>query len=153
MPHNVFHHHDGVVHQDPDGEDQREQGDPVEGESVEIKDQQRQRESGGNGDGHHQGFPPPQHQQDQDRHAHHRDAHVEEQLVGFLRRGLAVVAGNGHLDIIRRESRALHRIDFFQDRLRQGNGVGAGALGNGDGDGVFLVADLSRGRRAAPKNT
>ncbi|GIX31689.1 MAG: hypothetical protein KatS3mg124_2161 [Porticoccaceae bacterium] len=33
VAHDVFHHDDGVVHQDADAEDQREQGDPVQRES------------------------------------------------------------------------------------------------------------------------
>ena len=40
MPHDVLHHHDGVVHQDADGEDQRKQRDPVECVAVEIEDGQ-----------------------------------------------------------------------------------------------------------------
>ena len=42
-------------------------------------------------------FAPAERQQDEQRHADHRDAHVQQQFVGLLRRGLAVVAGDGHL--------------------------------------------------------
>jgi hypothetical protein len=40
----VFDHHDGVIDEDADREDQGEEGDAVEGEAVEVEDQQRQRE-------------------------------------------------------------------------------------------------------------
>ena len=36
----VLHHHNGVVYQNADGEDQSKQGDPVERVSIEIKDGQ-----------------------------------------------------------------------------------------------------------------
>ncbi|MGJ3244259.1 MAG: ArsR/SmtB family transcription factor [Opitutales bacterium] len=42
----VFHHHDGVVHQDPDREDQREEGDPVQRVSVQVEDQEGERSVG-----------------------------------------------------------------------------------------------------------
>ena len=35
----VFHHDDGVVHQDADGEDQGEERDPVERVAVQVKHQ------------------------------------------------------------------------------------------------------------------
>ena len=51
MPDDVFHHHDGVIHQDADGEDQREERDAVQREAVEVEDQQRERQRGRDGDG------------------------------------------------------------------------------------------------------
>ena len=50
MPDDVFHHHDGVIHQDADAEDQREERDAVEGETIEIENQQGERQRGRNGD-------------------------------------------------------------------------------------------------------
>ena len=50
MPHDVLDDDDGVIHQNADGEDEREERDPIERETVEVKDQQRQRERGGDGD-------------------------------------------------------------------------------------------------------
>jgi hypothetical protein len=35
----VLHHHDGVVHQDADGEDEREQRDPVQGVAEQVGDE------------------------------------------------------------------------------------------------------------------
>ena len=37
MPHDVFHHHDRVIHQNADGEDQGEKRDAIEGVAVEDK--------------------------------------------------------------------------------------------------------------------
>ena len=42
VPLDVLHHHDGVVHQDADGEDQRKQRDPVQRVAVEVKNGQRE---------------------------------------------------------------------------------------------------------------
>ena len=44
MADDILHHDDGVVHEDADRKDQREERDAVEGVAVEIEDQQRQAE-------------------------------------------------------------------------------------------------------------
>ena len=59
----VLDHHDGVVHQDADGEDQREERDAVEREAVEVEHQQRQRERRGNGDADDARFAPAEREQ------------------------------------------------------------------------------------------
>jgi hypothetical protein len=114
MADDVFDHDNGVVHQDADGEDQREERDAVEREAVEVKHQQRQRERRGNRQHHDERFAPAQHEQDQKRHAHHREQHVPEQFVGFVLRRQTVVAGDGDLDIGRNDV-ALERVNFLQD--------------------------------------
>ncbi len=65
----------------------------------EVKHEEREREGGGDGDGDHEGLAPAEREQDQQRHAQHREPHVEEQFVGFLGRRLAVVARDAHGDI------------------------------------------------------
>ena len=87
MADDVFHHDDRVVHEDADGEDQREERDAVQREAVEIKHQQRQCERRGNRQQHDERLAPAERQQDQERHAHDRKQHVPEQLVGFFLRG------------------------------------------------------------------
>ena len=77
MPDHVFHDHDGVVHQDADGEDEGEQGDPVQGVAVEVEDGQRQGQGHGDGQGHDAGFPVTQGEPDEHRHGKNGDQHVE----------------------------------------------------------------------------
>ena len=78
MADDVFHHDNRVVHQDADGEDQREKRDPVERVAVEVKDQQGQCERRRDGEQNDQGFPPAQKHQDQQGHPKDGDAHVQE---------------------------------------------------------------------------
>ena len=141
MADDVLDHHNGVVHQDADGEDQREERDAVQRVAVEVKHQQRQRERGGNGDGDDERFAPAQRQQDQQRHAEHGDAHVPEQFVGFLLRRQAVIPRDGHLHVGGNDA-AFERVNFPQDFVGDRDGVGARPLGDGQGDGGLLQRTL-----------
>jgi hypothetical protein len=88
----VLDHDDRVVDQDADREDQREQRDAVERVAHRVVDEQRERERDRHGDQHHQRLAPAQ---EEARSAASRtggDQQVEDQLVGLLRRRLAVVA-------------------------------------------------------------
>ena len=53
VPGDVLHHHNGVVHQDADGEDQREEGDAVERVAIDEVDEQGQRQGDRHGSQHH----------------------------------------------------------------------------------------------------
>jgi len=98
VPVNVLHHHDGVVHQDADGEDQGEQGNPVQGEAPGPGGKQ----GGGQGEGHSyahdQGLAPPQGEEHQQHHESGRKNQLTDQLLGFLRGGFPVIAGHRDLD-------------------------------------------------------
>jgi len=48
---------------------------------------------------HDQRFAETQRDCDQDAYRHHRDQHVEEQLVRFLSGGFAVIASDIHLHV------------------------------------------------------
>ena len=65
MPHHIFHHHDGVIDEDADGKNQREQRDAVQRVAVKIEHEQRQRQSRRNGNGHDDRFAPSQHEHDE----------------------------------------------------------------------------------------
>ena len=138
MADDVLDHHDGVIHQDADGEDQREERDAVEREAVEVEDQQRERERGRDGERDDGRFAPAEREQDEQRHADDGDAHVQEQFVGFLRGGLAVVARDGDCDVGGNE-RAFERLDLAQHLVRDGDGVRARPLGDAERDGGFFV--------------
>ena len=113
MADDILHHDDRIIDENADGKDQREERDAIEGETVEIKDQQRERERRRNGNGDDRRFAPAERKQNQHRDAEDGDAHVEKQFVGFFRRGFAVVARDRDFDIVRND-RALERFDFSQ---------------------------------------
>jgi hypothetical protein len=144
MADDVLHHHDRIVHQDADGEDEREERDPVEGVAEEMEDHQGQRERGGDGDRHHRRLAPAEHEQDQERDRHHGDGHVEQELVRLLRRGRPVVPGHGDLDV-GGNGRSLHPVGLGQDRLGHGDGVAPRALGDGECDRRLLGAEILAG--------
>ena len=152
MADDVFDHHDRVVDEDADGEDQREERDAVEREAEQVENEQRERERGRDGDGDDARLAPAEREPDEQRNADDGDAHVQQQLVRFLRRGLAVVARDGDFDIAR-DDRALECFDFAQHLPGHGDRVRAGSLRDAEGDGRLFVGQ--RGPRAAPwpKNT
>ena len=101
MADDIFDDHDGIIHQDPDGEDQGKEGDAVQRIAVEIEQGQGKGQGDRNGDAHDPRFPEPEGQPDQDGDGDDGDHHVKEQFIRFFFGRLSVVAGNGHLDIAR----------------------------------------------------
>ena len=112
MANDIFHHDDGIIDEDADREDQREQRDPVERVAVEVENQQCQRERAGNRDPDDDRLPPAEREQDQHRNTDDSDQHVKEKLVRFFRCRLRVVTGDGRRHIQRDES-AFQRVHFF----------------------------------------
>jgi len=147
MTDDVFNVHDRVVHQDPDGKDQREKRDAVQGESEKIKSRERQRQRHRDRDRHHAGLAPPERPCDQKAHAEHRDGHMEKQLVGFFFRGFSVIARHGHFNVLRK--RSLRKLfDRMQDHFRQMRRVGPFSFGNGQRHGLERPFFFAAGRRA-----
>ena len=103
MADHILHHHNGVVHQDTDGKNQRKKRDSVQRVSIQIKHRQGQGQGHRNGQGHNARFPASQGKPDENGHRHHRDHHMVEQFVGFFLGGFAVMAGDGHMDIVRND--------------------------------------------------
>ncbi len=148
----VLHHHDGIVNEDADGEDQGKEGDPVQGIADQVEDQHRQGKGHRDGDGGHRTGPPPHEEGDQDRYRDGRQEHVEEKLVVLLAGGFAVVAGDRYLDV-RGDHLPLQEFHLLQQVFRNPGGIRPLALGNGDGDSrVFPCRitgePLCRGGRA-----
>ena len=74
---------------------------------------------------------------------------MQQQLVGFLGRGLAVIPGHADAQIGRNEL-TFERFDLTQHGMTDIDGVGPGALGDGQGDGRLLAAAVAKegiGRR------
>ena len=64
MSHDVLHHHNGVIHQNADGENEGEESDAVKGVAVEIeRPAALERQRGWDRDGHDAGLAPAQRQQ------------------------------------------------------------------------------------------
>ncbi len=95
----VLHHDDRIVHEDADGEDQREERDAVQRVAVEVEHEQRQRQRDRNRDEHDRRLAPAEHEPDERRHREHGEQHVPQQLVALLGGGLAVVAGDGEMHV------------------------------------------------------
>jgi len=140
----VLHHHNGVVHQDADGEDQAEERDPVEGVAPQVADEQGQGQGHGHRDAHHHGAAPAHGDEDQGDHAEGGDEQVLDELVALVPGGLAVVAGDLHLQVPGDQA-APQGLHLGLHRLRQRRGVGAHALGEGHGDGGFKGGNRSGG--------
>ena len=81
VPDNIFDDDDGVIDENPDGEDQGKQSDPVECVAVQKEDDQGQSQSHRNGYRHDAGFPEAENQPDQNRDRNDGDHHVEQQFV------------------------------------------------------------------------
>ena len=130
----VLHHHYGVVYEDADGEDEREQRDAVEGVAVEIIHQHGQRQRDRDGHQHHGRLAQAQGQGDEQGDRQGGQQHVVDQLVGFGLGRLAVVAGDGDVYAVG-DLAAFHGVHLGQDLAGDFGGVGAAALGHGQGDG------------------
>ena len=90
----VLDHHDGVVDQDADGEDQREERDPVQRVAHQPGGEERQQDRHRDDDRDHEGLAAADGEGDQGDDRDRGEAEVVEELVGLLVGGLAVVAGD-----------------------------------------------------------
>ncbi len=134
VPDDVLDDDDGVVHQDADREDQREERDPVEGVAEEHEDEERQGERDGDGQQHHARLAPAEGEGHQERDGQRGQRHVLEKLVGFLRGRLAVVPSHRRPHVGRHDPRR-ERIEFAVDRVDDGDRVGPTALAHRESDG------------------
>ncbi len=96
VAHHVLDHHDGVVHQNADRKDQREERDAVDGVAEKIKHRHGKRQRDRNGQQHHARLAPSQKERDQNGDRKRGQQQVLEQFVGFGLGGFAVVARGGH---------------------------------------------------------
>ncbi|MNF49785.1 hypothetical protein D3C84_310680 [compost metagenome] len=94
----VLHHHDGVIHQNADGEDQRKQRHPVEGKTPGPAGKQGQCQGDDDGHPHHQRLAPAHAHQHQQHHRRGGKDQLADEGVGFGLGGDAVVTGHRHLD-------------------------------------------------------
>ena len=142
---------DGIVDEDADGEDQRKQGDAVDGETHCPGGEQGKHEGDDDGGADHHGFAPAEREQHQQDHRQRREHELLDQLVGLVAGSLAIVARGRKLYIGRNHDTAQR----LQARGHGGGdvgGVAAGLLGNGQGHGGCIAAGRPglAGGRAVP---
>ncbi len=94
VPRDVFDDHNGVIHQNADGKDQREQGHPVQREAPGPTGEQggRQRQDDSSPDDGR--FAPAQRQPDQSDNGARGKYQFVNQLAGFVVGGLPIVTRN-----------------------------------------------------------
>ena len=122
VPVDVLHHHDGVVHQDTDRENQGEQRHTVEREAPSPTRKQGGGERQHHGCAHDHGFAATQGQTHQNDHAAGGKNQFLDQLVGFVGGSLAIVARDLDLhvagdDRVFEQIQTLHRTRGHIDRV------------------------------------
>ena len=144
-PIDVLHHHDGIVHQDADGEDEGEQGHAVDGVAQDQGGEHGKQDDDGDDDEHHRSRAPAQRVPDQDGDRTGGDEQLEDQFVDLVVGGLAVVAGYGHMDIVR-DHPALEVVDLGQHVIGHGHAIGTLLLGDRQGDGRGAIDAIHAGQ-------
>ena len=112
MPMDVLYDHDGVIDQDADREDQREQGDSIDREPPGPGREQGCRQGDDHGRAHDHCFALAHREEYEEDDGGGREQELFDQLGGLVIGGYAVVAGHRHFDT-RRDGDAfqLHRRD------------------------------------------
>ena len=134
----VFHHHNRVVHHDPNGENQTEQAQGVKREAKQIENTERPHHRDRYGNQWNNRCAPGL--QEQDHHQYHQHYRFEQ---GLHHRANRVAHKNG--GVVRggplhvfRETRGQF-VHFGAYRIRQINGVGSRRLEDADPDRIFIV--------------
>ncbi len=126
----VLDHNDGVVDQDPDREDQREQTDAVEGVTEEVGSRQRQGEGDGDDDRDHGRFAPRQRDPHQENDGEGGGPQMFEKLICLFVGGRAIVPGLEDFDV-RGQDGAAQAFDHLIEVGHHVDRVGARFLGDG----------------------
>ena len=125
---NVFHHHNGVIHQNTDRKYQRKQGDPVQSISQQIGYQERQSQRRRHRHADNPSFSPAQGKADQQHYGYRRNQHMLQQLIGLFLRRLSIITRNRPLHI-KRQYLAVESFQFRQGPFGNHCRIGAFLLG------------------------
>ncbi|GBD41362.1 hypothetical protein HRbin39_00743 [bacterium HR39] len=128
----VLDEDDGVVDEDADREDQREQAHPVDGIARHPGGEEGQQDGDRDRPQDDVGLAQADEQRDDEDDGKRGEEQVEEQLVGLLRGRLAVVAGHLHPHVVR-DQPAVEGVEAREQLVGDGDGVRPFALGDGDG--------------------
>jgi len=139
VPLDVVHVGDGVVHHQPEAEDQREQRHPVESEPEDVIGHQRQRKADRHRDADHQAFAPAHGERDEQNHGDDRKEHALDQPVDPFVRRLALVAGHGHF-YVGGDDASFGRVGRGDDLFCQPHRVDSRLLAEGERHRRFAVA-------------
>ena len=93
MPVDVLHHHDGVVNENTDGEDKREEADPVQRVAEEVGGREGQRQGHRDHNRHHGGLTPRKGDPHQENHGDGGGIKMFEEFIGLLVSSGPIVAG------------------------------------------------------------
>ena len=129
----ILDHHDRIIDQDADREDQREQADAVDGKAHDLAGEHGQHDGGGDDDRSNSGLAPADRKADQNHDRNRCQGEVKDQLVGLFVGGFAIVAGHRHADAVG-DQPALKVLDLVHHRFGHGDSIGPGALGDGKTD-------------------
>ncbi len=129
----VFHHHDGIVHQDPNGKHQCEEGNTVQCIAKKITDKDSKCQCYRNGDEDDHSFPDTQCQENQQCHDQGGCPDVEHQFIRLFLCCFPVVTGVGDLHLVRYQDPLQLRHDMF-DFFGNDHGVSTLAFDHGQGD-------------------
>ncbi len=143
VPRRVLDDDDGVVDENADGEDQREERNAVQRIAHDIGGEERQQDRHRNDDGHHQRLAPPDGEPDEQNDRNGRQPQMIEQLVRLLVGRFAIVAGDFEMHVAG-DQIALEHIDALEHGLGNRHGVGARALGDGQRDRGDALDSLIR---------
>ena len=144
----VLDHHDCVVDQNADREDQREQRHPVEREAPGPRGEQGCRKGQCHRHADDQRFAPAECQPDQRDHGGGGEDQLADQLLRLVGGGGAIVARDGEFDT-GRDDRALERFGALDDRFSHVGRIDARLLRHRQRHRRILGAGLFLRRRLA----
>ena len=128
----IFHHHDSIVNQDADGEDQGKQGDPVQGIAVKIVDQEGESQGHRHSYAYYQCFTPAKGKGNEDDDRNSGNKHMLQEFIGFFLGCFTVIPCYRYLQV-RWDQFTLEGLHLCQGFMGNSACVGAFFLGNGNG--------------------
>ncbi len=133
-PINVFHHHNGVVHEDAYGKDQCKQAHPVDGKIQNPSRKYRHQDNDRNDDNHHDGGTRTKRQPDKQGNGTCGYEQLEDQLIDLLIGGLTIIAGDFHMHVVG-DQVTLQPFHVSQDIIGHADPVGARLFRHGNRNG------------------
>ena len=139
----VLHHHDGVIHQEADGEHQTEHGQGVDGEAEGRHHPEGAEQDHGHRDGRNQGCPEVLQEQIHD--AEHQEDRLDQGLHHLLDGDLHERRGVVGIDDLHVGREVLGEFTQLGPHVLGGvQGVGTGRQLDGDGGGGLAVVERGR---------
>src|SRR4029079_4660456 len=123
----VFDNHDGVVDQNADGENQREEGSTIQRVAVQKEDGQSQRQGDGDRQQNDPRLPPSQSQRDKQGDRQGGDKQVLQKLIRLVLCGFTVIARDRDIQVVGQHV-AAKGVDLLLHAFGNERGVGPPAL-------------------------